>query len=113
MTTNGYPKCQINYNLRESGGNVLESSTLINFRSDSLEEIMSLFKAAKEKLNNPSQHASGKNKEMILKLLDSNHKPCPQCDGSLVLRTARSGKNSGQQFWGCERYPMCDATMPC
>lgn len=113
MTTNGWPKCQINYNLRESGGNVLESSTLINFRSDSLQEAISLFEEAKEKLNNRSEHTNGKNNDIVLKFLDSNQKPCPVCGEPMVLRTAKNGKNPGRRFWGCNRYPVCDGTLPC
>lgn len=32
---------------------------------------------------------------------------CPACGGSMVLRTARHGKNVGQNFWGCMSYPNC------
>jgi restriction system protein len=32
---------------------------------------------------------------------------CPQCGGSMALRTARTGKNAGRQFWGCTGYPKC------
>ncbi|NOU37014.1 MAG: four helix bundle protein [Kiritimatiellaceae bacterium] len=32
---------------------------------------------------------------------------CPQCGKPTVLRTAKSGKNAGQQFWGCTGYPDC------
>ena len=32
---------------------------------------------------------------------------CPQCGSPMVLRTARAGKNEGQQFWGCTGYPEC------
>jgi four helix bundle suffix protein len=32
---------------------------------------------------------------------------CPECAKPMVLRTARSGKNVGQQFWGCSAYPDC------
>ena len=32
---------------------------------------------------------------------------CPKCGGSLVLRTAKSGKYSGNQFYGCSNYPKC------
>lgn len=35
---------------------------------------------------------------------------CPKCGGKLVLRTARSGANAGQQFYGCEKYPVCRHT---
>jgi hypothetical protein len=32
---------------------------------------------------------------------------CPKCNSEMVLRTAKSGKYSGKQFWGCGRYPNC------
>jgi restriction system protein len=28
----------------------------------------------------------------------------------MALRTAKSGQNSGSQFWGCTRYPECKGT---
>lgn len=35
---------------------------------------------------------------------------CPLCGSPMVLRTARSGPNSGSQFYGCKRYPACRGT---
>lgn len=35
---------------------------------------------------------------------------CPKCGASMVLRTARQGKNAGKQFWSCSRYPECKGT---
>ncbi|MDF1592917.1 MAG: four helix bundle suffix domain-containing protein [Desulfobacterales bacterium] len=32
---------------------------------------------------------------------------CPLCGKPAVLRTAKSGKNAGSQFWGCSDYPDC------
>ena len=32
---------------------------------------------------------------------------CPKCGALLVLRTAKKGINSGQQFYGCSNYPKC------
>jgi hypothetical protein len=32
---------------------------------------------------------------------------CPKCGSDMVLRTARSGANQGEKFWGCSRYPQC------
>lgn len=32
---------------------------------------------------------------------------CPQCGGSLVLRTSKKGANAGNQFYGCSNYPKC------
>ena len=38
----------------------------------------------------------------------TDHIPdCPHCGKPMVLRTAKSGKNEGQQFWGCSAYPDC------
>lgn len=36
---------------------------------------------------------------------------CPQCGKTMVLRTAKSGKNTGQQFWGCSTYPDCKGVV--
>jgi len=35
---------------------------------------------------------------------------CPACGSELTLRTARKGKNPGQKFWGCSRFPECKFT---
>lgn len=39
----------------------------------------------------------------------SDQKPpvCPQCGSLMALRTAKSGRNQGSQFWGCTSYPDC------
>jgi len=44
----------------------------------------------------------------------SDQKPptCPQCGALMALRTAKSGKNAGSQFWGCTKYPDCKGTAP-
>jgi restriction system protein len=36
---------------------------------------------------------------------------CPKCSKSMVLRTAKTGKNAGQQFWGCSAYPDCKGVV--
>lgn len=38
--------------------------------------------------------------------------PCPTCGGLTALRTAKSGKNPGSQFWGCTSYPACKGVVP-
>ena len=35
---------------------------------------------------------------------------CPVCHSDMVLRTAKKGPNSGNQFYGCVRYPSCRGT---
>jgi len=44
----------------------------------------------------------------------TDHKipPCPQCGALMALRTAKTGKNAGSQFWGCIKYPDCKGTQP-
>jgi len=37
---------------------------------------------------------------------------CPQCGALMALRTAKSGKTPGSQFWGCTDYPKCKGTAP-
>jgi Protein of unknown function (DUF2726)/Topoisomerase DNA binding C4 zinc finger len=37
---------------------------------------------------------------------------CPKCGGKMVLRTAKSGANAGNQFWGCAGYPQCKTMLP-
>jgi ssDNA-binding Zn-finger/Zn-ribbon topoisomerase 1 len=37
---------------------------------------------------------------------------CPVCSSTMVLRTARQGRNAGNQFWGCSGYSACRATRP-
>ena len=36
---------------------------------------------------------------------------CPQCGKPMALRTAKTGKNAGQQFWGCSEYPACKGVV--
>jgi len=33
--------------------------------------------------------------------------PCPECGKPMHKRQARTGKNAGQEFWGCTGYPKC------
>ena len=36
---------------------------------------------------------------------------CPSCGGAMSIRTARSGKRAGSQFWGCCKYPECSGIV--
>ena len=36
---------------------------------------------------------------------------CPRCGKLMVLRTAKSGSKTGQQFWGCSAYPECKGVV--
>jgi four helix bundle suffix protein len=32
---------------------------------------------------------------------------CPECGAAMRKRKAKSGKNVGQEFWGCSKFPAC------
>ena len=32
---------------------------------------------------------------------------CPRCGSEMVMRTAGKGRNAGNRFWGCSRFPKC------
>ena len=36
---------------------------------------------------------------------------CPLCAKPMVLRTAKTGRNEGRQFWGCSGYPDCKGVV--
>lgn len=42
---------------------------------------------------------------------DQAQRPCPDCGRPMVLRTARTGRNEGHQFWGCSGFPSCRAIV--
>lgn len=32
---------------------------------------------------------------------------CPVCQQAMVMRTAKTGSNAGNNFWGCSQFPKC------
>ena len=42
-----------------------------------------------------------------------NSTACPVCHSPMALRSAKRGKNAGQSFWGCSRYPECRGNPTC
>ena len=58
-----------------------------------------------------------KSKRSVSSPNTKNNKPksidsliCPRCGNDLILRTARRGKNIGNQFYGFKSYPRCKYT---
>jgi len=33
---------------------------------------------------------------------------CPECGAPMRRRQAKAGRNAGQEFWGCSKYPECN-----
>jgi len=67
-----------------------------------LEDIRSQVHAALEKKEAPSVVAASK----------GSTPDCPNCRTPMIQRTASKGPQKGNQFWGCENYPNCRATVP-
>ena len=56
----------------------------------------------------------GTRRRHVRNLRENQRNPiCPRCGKAMVLRTAKSGPNSGGQFWGCSGYPRCRVTRHC
>ncbi len=36
---------------------------------------------------------------------------CPKCGSEMVLRTAKTGTNQGNKFWGCRNFPRCRSVI--
>ena len=32
---------------------------------------------------------------------------CAKCGASMILRKAKKGNNTGNEFWGCSTFPKC------
>ena len=62
-----------------------------------IENIKSRHNTQQGQYNIASKFNSMRNPEMV----------CPLCGRKLVIRTARRGKNAGNQFYGCSGYPYC------
>ncbi len=50
---------------------------------------------------------TGTSSQPIITEAQSASPLCPKCGSEMVLRTAKSGSNQGEQFWGCPNYPRC------
>lgn len=42
---------------------------------------------------------------------DNNSPLCPKCNGAMVKRTSKKGKNAGNEFWGCLNFPKCKGVV--
>jgi len=61
-----------------------------------------------ENLKSKRSNSSSRTKNTRFKSVDSLI--CPRCGNDLILRTAKRGKNAGNQFYGCKSYPRCKYT---
>jgi restriction system protein len=50
-------------------------------------------------------------KKLKVTTQEPTRKTCPVCGSELVIRTAKRGLHTGQQFWGCSKFPKCRGTL--
>lgn len=51
--------------------------------------------------------------EAVMTAITPTEEPvCPKCGSKMILRTAKSGANTGGQFWGCSAFPRCRSVLP-
>lgn len=68
-----------------------------------------------QEINSQLLKAAGRReapKEEVARTEKTGSQICPKCGAEMVLRTAKSGNNIGQQFWGCPNFPRCRSIMP-
>lgn len=70
-------------------------------RSYSTEELKSLL------LTYLNENESAATVSPVIKEPDHQPPKCPTCGSEMVLRTAKTGSNQGEKFWGCSSFPMC------
>lgn len=59
----------------------------------------------------PNATAAAGNIEVV-NCASASSPACPKCGELMLLRTARSGANAGNNFWGCRNYPRCRNVLP-
>ena len=65
------------------------------------------------KSSSPAFHRTSKTTtapKKATKTSSSSIPSCPNCGSSMVKRLAQRGRNAGNYFWGCSRYPRCKGT---
>lgn len=97
----------INTSIREKSKNEIPISNLDNISS--VENNVVIEEANIKDDDHIEEHDKSKKdavNENINKQED-NALICPECGAELLLRTAKHGEHSGENFYGCSNYPKC------
>lgn len=74
------------------------------------QKLFAMIKQAKQSLgSNVTQFDS---KPQVLPPRAATELSCPNCQSSMVKRIARTGANTGGEFWGCSTFPKCRGARP-
>jgi predicted RNA-binding Zn-ribbon protein involved in translation (DUF1610 family) len=124
-------KVQLSFNCRTAGERVLERSTLVNIRVDTVDEAVALYQELKASLGNGAVISEHEYLPQIpnrvpvnMPVVPNRYEPtrlpaprpaveveqpespgkCPRCGAGLILRTAKKGPRAGGQFWSCGAF---------
>lgn len=84
---------------------LLESN--VEDRKDYLEKYRDLLQEVEETETCLENDPQIQDKETTETKERMSEKICPRCGAKLVLRTAKKGNRTGQQFYGCTAFPKC------
>lgn len=105
------PKVQINTSIRtNASGEIMERSTLLNIRTDEVQEAINLFSQLRSKMDDqpglaPVQEKRAITANDLFPDEQQEENACPECGNKLVQRSGRNGF-----FLGCKSYPNCRYT---
>lgn len=93
-------------NVRNSGlASYIESHKQIVFTSEEKEQIL-------QKLQRHMAQSTLTTADHVRSLRERHNSTtiCSRCGGRLIERTAKTGKNTGSKFLGCQNFPKCRFT---
>ena len=80
------------------------SSLLEKVRGERLAVAQKILKA--HTLNSVQTESAARYVEQSVASQEPANPSCPVCGNAMVLRTARTGRNAGNQFWGCSEWSV-------
>ncbi|MCI5146136.1 MAG: nuclease [Candidatus Electrothrix sp. AR3] len=90
----------------------IKSKSEVILTNQEVTEIITKIESGKlqSSLNTHRQHVKHV-KSIISDKENSTARVCPKCGNQMILRTAKKGKNTGNNFWGCSNFPKCRAVQ--
>ena len=96
----------------------IKSKTTVMFSDDEVEQIETAIQTGKlprtwatRRMHVASLKVHHSKPDIPLDSIKSGDHICPECGSAMLRRTAKSGVNAGNDFWGCSRYPRCRGTL--
>ena len=79
-------------------------------RNDEKNEIIQKIESGRLKQSMKTNREHVRNINQVLEKKKHSNS-CPKCGEKMILRESKKGKNIGNKFWGCSKYPKCRGVM--